>query len=136
MHRSRLPEDTISDYLFIQQFFTSMHPRLWQDVETRYTGDEDINTVITIAERLDSIHQSTGVYGKERYDKQPKESTNKKTEHKPKKKFNNDGNTAKKKEQRKKEACFTCGGEGHMAKDCPSKKYKERRRSRRKLHPI
>jgi len=56
MHRSRLPEDTISDYAFIQQFFTSMHPSLRQDVETQYTGDEDINTVIAMAERLDSIH--------------------------------------------------------------------------------
>jgi len=77
MHRSRLPEDTISDYTFIQQFLTSMHPRLRQDVETQYTGDEDINTGIGMAERLDSIHRSTGAYGKEPYDKQPKESTNK-----------------------------------------------------------
>jgi len=64
MHRSRLPGDTISDYAFIQQFFTSMHPRLRQDMETQYTGDEDINTVIAMAERLDSIHRSTGVYCK------------------------------------------------------------------------
>jgi len=62
MHRSQLPEDTIGDHRFIQQFFTSMHPRLRQDVETQYTGDEDINTVISMAERLDSIHRSTGAY--------------------------------------------------------------------------
>jgi len=103
MHRSRLPEDTISDYAFIQQFFASMHPRLWQDVETQYTGDEDIKTVIAMAERLDSIHWSTGVYGKEGHDKQPKESAYKKLEHKPKKKFNNDDNSVQRREQRKKE---------------------------------
>jgi len=124
MHRSPLPEDTISNYAFIQQFFASMHPRLRQDVETEYTGDDDINTVIAMAERLDSIHRSTEAYGKERYDKQPTESNYKKTQHKPRKKFNNDGNSAKEKEQRRKGACFTCGGEGHMAKDCPSKKDK------------
>ena len=64
MHRSRLPEDTISDYAFIQEFFPSMHPRLRQDVEVQYTGEEDINTVIATAERIDSIHRSTGAYGK------------------------------------------------------------------------
>ena len=64
MHRSWLPEDNISDYAFIQQFFTSMHPRLRQDVEVQYTGEEDINTVIATAERIDSIQQSTGAYGK------------------------------------------------------------------------
>ena len=111
MHRSRLPEDTISDYAFIPQFFAIMHPRLRQDMETQYTGDRDINTVIAMAEWLDSIHRSRGAYGKERYDKQPKEPTHKKTEHKAKKKFNNDANSAEKKEQRKKGACFTCDGE-------------------------
>ena len=33
MLRSRLPEDTISDYAFIQQFFASMRPGLRQDAE-------------------------------------------------------------------------------------------------------
>jgi len=44
-------------------------------VETHYTGDQNINTVIAMAERLESIHRSTGIYGKERDDKQPKEPT-------------------------------------------------------------
>ena len=60
MHRSRLPEATISDYTFIQHFLASIPLRLEQDVETEYPGEVDINTVITIAERLDSIHRSTG----------------------------------------------------------------------------
>jgi len=48
MQRSRLPEDTISEQAFIQQFFARMHPGLRQDLDTQYTGDEDINTVIAI----------------------------------------------------------------------------------------
>jgi len=117
IHRSRLPEDATSGYAFIQPFFASIHPRLGQDVQTQYTVDKDINTVIVMAERLDSIHRSTGADGKELYDEQPKESDHKKTEDKPKKKFKNNVNSAKKKEPRKKGVCFTCGGERHMAKD-------------------
>ena len=41
-----------------------MHPRLHQDVEVQYTGEDDINTVIAMAKRIDSIYQSTGAYGK------------------------------------------------------------------------
>jgi len=126
MHRSWLPEVTISDYAFIQQFFASMHRRLWQDVETQSTGDEDSNSVIAMTERLDCIHRSTRAYRKETYYKQSEESTHNKTEHKSKKKLNNDGNSAKRKEQREKGACFTCNYKGHMAKDCPSKKDKGR----------
>src|ERR1700712_1397985 len=91
MHRSRLPEDTTSDYAFIQQFFESMHHRLWQDVEAQYIGDEDINTVITMAERLDSIYRNTGTYGRNKFEKQGKDSSYKKPEQnkKLKQKFNN-----------------------------------------------
>lgn len=48
----------------IQQSFTSMHQTLRQDVEVHYTGEEDINTVIVMAERIDSIYRSRGAYGK------------------------------------------------------------------------
>ena len=87
MHRSRLPEDSISNYAFIQQFFTSMHPMLGQDAEVQYTGDEDINTVIATAERIDSIHRSTGAYRKTQHDKPPNNTAREK-EPKPKKQFN------------------------------------------------
>ena len=122
MHRSRLPEDTISDYAFIQQFFTSMHPRLRQDVEVQYTGEEDINTVIATAERIDSIHRTTGAYGKTQYDKRPN-NTARKEEPKPKKQFNikSKVNTTK---EPKKRMYFTCGAKGHMARKCPSKNDK------------
>jgi len=86
MHRSRLLEETISDYAFIQQFFTSMHPRIGQDVAAQYTGDQDIHIVIAMAQKLDSIHRSTGAYGKERYEKHSTDTTHKKQEQKPKRK--------------------------------------------------
>ena len=119
MHRSRLPEDTISDYTFIQQFFTSIHPRLRQDVEVQYTGEEDRNTVIATAERIDSIHRSTGAYGKKQYDK-PLNNTAKNQEPMTKKQFNikSKANTTNKPMKR---TCFTCGGEGPRARNCPSK---------------
>jgi len=103
MHSSQLPEDTIDSYPLIQQFFPRMHPRLQQEVETPYTGDKDITTVIALAERLHSTHQSTGAYGKERHDKQSKKSTYKKPEHKPNKKFNNNDNPPKTGSKERKE---------------------------------
>ena len=118
MLRSRLPDDTISDYAFLQQFFASMHPKLRQDAEVQYDGKTDINEVIAMAERIISIHQSTGVYGKDNYSKQA--NTPKKQEQKPKKQFNIKGKNGTTKDQKKK-TCFACGGEGQISRYCPSK---------------
>ena len=125
IHRSQLPEDTISHYPFIQSFFTSMHPRLRQYVEVQYTGEEDINTVRVTAERIDSINGSTGAYGKTQYDNPPN-NTIRKLEPKPKKTFNIKfkANTPK---EPKEKTCFTCGGEGHMARYCPSQEQQRNR---------
>ena len=65
-----------------------------------------------MAERIDSIHRSTGAYGKDNYGKQA--NTTKKQEQKPKKQFNIKAKNAANKEQKKK-TCFTCGGEGHIS---------------------
>src|ERR1700712_3266075 len=103
-----------------------MHHRLRQDVEAQYTGDEDINTVIAMAERLDSIHRSTGTYGRDKFEKQGSHPSYKKQEQdkKPKKKFKNPNTSNNKKERKEKGACFTYGGKGQMARDCPSKNDK------------
>ena len=98
-----------------------MHPRLRQDTEVQYDGKTDINEVIAIAERMDSIHGSTGAYGKDSYSKQT--NTTKKQEPKPKKHFHIKAKNVANKEQKKK-TCFTCGGEGHMSRNCPSKNDK------------
>ena len=98
MLRSRLPDDTISDSAFIQQFFASMHSRLRQDAEVQYDRKTDINEVIAMAERIDSIHRSTEAYGKDSYSKQA--NTSKKQEQKPKKQFNIKGKNAPSKDQK------------------------------------
>ena len=121
MLRSRLPADTISDYTFIQQFFACMHSRLRQDAEVQYDGKDDINEVIAMAERMDYIHRSTGAYRNYNYNKQA--NNTKKQEQKPKKQFNIKAKNVANKDQKKK-TCFTCGGEGHMSRGCPSKNDK------------
>ena len=117
MHRSRLPAETISDCAFIQLFFTSLHPRLVQNVKFQYMGEEDVNPVITIAEPIDYIHQSTGSYGKETNKGQPK--TFNKVQN-PQNQFNIEtkNNLAK---ETKKKTCFPFGGERHMVRNCHSK---------------
>ena len=88
-----------------------MHSRLRQNAEVQYDGKTDINEVIAMAERIDSIHRSTGAYGKDNYSKQA--NTPKKQEQKPKKQFNIKAKNVANKEQKKK-TCFACGGEEHI----------------------
>ena len=64
MLRSRLPENPIYDYPFIQQFLARMHSRVCQDADVQYDGKEDINEVILIAQILDAMDESTGAYRK------------------------------------------------------------------------
>ena len=106
-----------------------MHPRLRQDAKVQYDGKTDINEVIAMAERIDSIHRNTGAYGKNSYSKQT--NTIKKQKQKPKKKINIKAKNVANKEQKKK-TCFACGGEGHMSRNCPSKNDKGKGKAKAK----
>ena len=64
-------------------------------------------------------------YGKDNYSKQA--NTTKKQEQKPKKEFSIKGKAVGNKEQKKK-TCYTCSGEGHMSRNCPSKNNKAKRK--------
>jgi len=59
-YRSMLPNDTISDHVFMQRFFSTMHIKLWQIIEPWFDHEETINSAIGYAERQDGIQRGVG----------------------------------------------------------------------------
>jgi len=56
----KLPKDTISDYVFMQRFFASMHIKLHQIIESWFDDTETINSAIRYVERQDAMLRGVG----------------------------------------------------------------------------
>jgi len=121
MYQNQLSEEVITDYIFRQRLYNSMHPKLRQQAELIYDEDDTFKQLIKDVERIDAVLRDTGVYKDEKRD-YPSNSSKPKDRHKSK------GKTAKgyKKQDRDDRkagpTCYSCGGKGHMSKECPSKK--------------
>jgi len=68
-YRSKLPKDTISDYVFMERFFTSMHIKLCQIIELWFDDEETINSAIRYAELQDAMLGGVAAYKKESKEK-------------------------------------------------------------------
>jgi len=71
-----MPKNNISDYMYRQRLLDSMHPRLRELVEPRLDEDEDIDVIVSIAERHDATRGKNNSYGRTtttRSDQRPKQ---------------------------------------------------------------
>jgi len=68
-YQSKLPKDTILDYVFMQRFFASMHIKIRQIIEPWFDDEESIKTAIRYAERQDAMLRAVGAYKKESKEK-------------------------------------------------------------------
>ena len=120
MYWSRLPADTISDYVFARQFIENLHPKLRTEMDTYYTPeDSSLAELFKAAERYDAVYHANGTYGSEckpEYKEKNTKSYAKAKQAKGKQ------STEKQDSHTNERRCFTCDGKGHMAKNCPSKK--------------
>jgi len=118
-YRSKLPKDTISDYVFMQRFFASMHIKLRQIIEPWFDNEETINSGIRYAERQDAMLRRVGAYKKESKEK----SHHKDRGHSnPKPTYQKKVSNTVSKERKASGDCFTCGNIGHLSCTCPDKK--------------
>jgi len=118
-YRSKLPKDTISDYVFMQRFFSSTHIKLRQIIEPWFDDEENINSAIRYAEQQDAMLRGVGAY---------KGGSNEKAHHKNRSQSSLKPTYQKRvsntvsKERKARGACFTCGKKGHLSHNCADKK--------------
>ena len=63
MYRSRLPADTISDYVFVRQFIENLHPKLREILDPYYDPeDTTLADLFKYAERYDAVYHDNGTY--------------------------------------------------------------------------
>jgi len=116
---SKLPKDTISDYVFMQRFFSGMHIKLRKIIEPWFDDEETIKSAIWYPERQDAMLRGTGVYKKEAKEKAHRnDQSEKSSKTSYKKKVSNTVSM----ERMVSHTCFSCGKKGHLSRNCPDKK--------------
>jgi hypothetical protein len=95
---------------------------LRRQVEIQWAATDDLDEIIEAAERIDAVLRETGAYKEYRSknDSTEKEPKGKHQKSKPKS-FKPDKGKGKE-PPKTGPTCYSCGGKGHMSKECPSKK--------------
>jgi len=121
MYQNQLSEEVITDYILHQRLYNSMHPKLRPQAELIYDEDNAFKQLIRDVERLDAVLRDTGVYKNEKRDYSS--SSSKLEDHHKSKGKSAKGYKMQDRDDRKGgPTCYSCGGMGNMAKECPAQK--------------
>src|SRR5437868_14977939 len=113
-----MPKNNISDYMYRQRLLDSMHSLLRELVEPQLEEDEDIDVIVSIAERHDATLRKNNSYGRTtttRNDQRPKQAKQGKrfTPGKGKERSTQQDSPKRDKEYR---GCYECGKLSDRAK--------------------
>jgi len=62
MYQHQLSEEVITNYIFRQKLYKSMHPKLRQQAELIYDEDDTFKQLIKDVDRIDTVLRDSGVY--------------------------------------------------------------------------
>jgi len=88
MYQNQLSEEVITDDIFGQRLYNSMHSKLRQQAELIYDEDDTCKQLIKDVERINAVLRNTGVYKSEKWDYSSSNS-------KPKNRHKSKGKSAK-----------------------------------------
>jgi len=68
MYQNQISEEVITEYIFRQRLYNSMHLKLRQQAELVYQEDDTFKQIIRDVERIDTVLRDTGVCKNEKRD--------------------------------------------------------------------